>query len=163
MACIVFGIADSISHYNASFRIAGELKKKGHRIIFISDSDQHVNEVKAQGFECEIIYHNFYQKAKQIKKPGKRWNSYLNKKIRQLNTLREFKNEVLSGNQIRLIVEKYSPDLFILDIFHVFHYATIYEFKVKTIILQTYVNTSKNRNVPPLNAGIIPKETWTSR
>ncbi|MFT7032459.1 MAG: zeaxanthin glucosyltransferase [Cyclobacteriaceae bacterium] len=165
MACIVFGIADSLSHYNASFKIAKELKRDGHRVVFIGDSNKRSKDVEAQGFKFQLIYNKYFEKAKEIDSiydTGFIIWSYFKKLINQIKWLREYKDEVLSGREIKKIIEKYHPDLFIIDIFHVFHYPTIYRFGIETIILQTYVNTRKGRNVPPLNSNYIPRTGWKS-
>lgn len=165
MKCIIFGIADSISHYNASFRIAKKLKEKGHRIVFLSDNDNHVKEVNAQGFECEIIYNDFYKKTKDLgdeKEEKKSFIGYFHRKLNRFRLLKKYKKEAIRGKQMESVVEKYKPALFILDIFHVFHFATIYKFGIKVVILQTYVNTSKGKNTPPLNSSHIPQSNWQS-
>jgi zeaxanthin glucosyltransferase len=154
MSTIIFAIADSISHYNASYKIANRLRENGHRIIYIGDSTKREKEVKGQRFEFEVIYGEFSKKFQEAKKKGI-FGSIRNY-ITRLRYLADYKKALLSGRETDKLFVKYQPDLFIIDVFHILHAVTIQRYPVKTVLLQTYISTDIDPAIPPLNAMHIP-------
>jgi zeaxanthin glucosyltransferase len=145
MATIIFAIADSISHYNASYKIANRLRK----------------EVLGQQFEFEVIYGEFSKKFQQEKKKG--FLGGVRNYLTKLAHLAEYKKALVSGNEISKVINTYKPDLFVIDVFHILHAVSIQQYPVKTILLQTYISTDRDRRVPPLNTAHIPADTAAGR
>lgn len=158
MATIVFAIADSISHYNASYEIASQLKGKGHKIIYIADSVKHEKDVIEQGFSFVVIYSDFFKKFESIKSQGKL--KRLHTFALYLHELKRYKQLVLAGTEINNIITNLKPDLFLVDVFHIVHVLSILKFKVKVILLQTYLCTNKAYLVPPLTSSLIPTRSF---
>ena len=158
MATIIFAITESISHYNASYKIANHLKKQGHRIVYVGDNNRREKEVLSQNFQFEIIYGGFF---KSLQKSGKgNFFSRIGNLPGYMKTLIEYKKALIKGDEIKKLIDKFNPDLFIIDVFLGIHAVSIYKFKVKTILLQTYLATDKDKMVPPLNSDLIPDKTW---
>ncbi|MBL0743061.1 nucleotide disphospho-sugar-binding domain-containing protein [Chryseolinea lacunae] len=161
MSTIVFAMADSISHHNASYKIANRLKKEGHTIVYIGDSRKREKEVVGQGFRFETIYHDFFESFNDAKEKG------VLGKIKTLRNyikhLKRYKQALMHGDEMAKLIERVKPDLFVVDVFHILHAILIYRHNVKTVLLQTYVATDKADNVPPLNSKHIPDHTFWSR
>jgi len=146
VATIIFAIADSISHYNASYKIANQLRQEGHTVIYLSDSTKRKKEVTGQQFRFEVIYDDLFKETKDRKA------SYMEK----VRNLVSYKSALMTGDELKKVIDKFRPDLFVIDVFHYIHAAALYKFGVRTILLQTYVATDKDPDIPPLNSGLIP-------
>lgn len=158
MSTIIFAIADSISHYNASYKIANALKKQGHDIVYIGDSEKRQKEVVSQGFHFEIIYNDFFKAFGKDKRKG--ISSKFRHFLSRIRDLKRYKRALVDGVEIEAIIGRTKPDLFIIDVFHILHAVAIYKHKIKTVLLQTYVATDKQPWIPPLNCGLIPKRNY---
>jgi len=161
MATIIFAIADSISHYNASYKIANQLRNHGHKIIYIGDSIKRKKEVEGQDFEFQIIYSDFFKSFETSGKKG-----FLNRLSNiggHLKNLAAYRRAVIKGDEIQKVIESLKPDLFIIDVFHIIHAISIWKYGIKTMLLQTYVATDKDKNVPPLNSGLIPSGSFLNK
>jgi zeaxanthin glucosyltransferase len=161
MSTIIFAIADSISHYNASYKIANRLRENGHKVIYIGDSIKREKEVKGQRFEFEVIYGEFNKKFQQEKKKG--IFGGIHNYFARLKYLADYKKALLGGEEINKLFVKYKPDLFVIDVFHILHAVSIQQYPVKTILLQTYISTDKDTGIPPLNSSYIPSNSPGSK
>ncbi|QXV63892.1 glycosyltransferase family 1 protein [Mucilaginibacter sp. 21P] len=161
MSTIVFAIADSISHYNASYKIANALRNAGHRIIYIGDSKKRQKEVESQGYQFETIYGEFFNSFEKTGKKGlvNRVKNFYH----HFKNLQRYKKALMEGTEIAAIIQKFNPEAFIIDVFHVIHAISLRRFGVKTIMLQTYVATDQDALVPPLNSDFIPGDDDKSR
>jgi hypothetical protein len=161
MATIIFAIADSISHYNASYKIANKLTRRGHKIIYIGDSSNREKEVTGQGFQFEIIYNDYFKSFEAGGKKG--YQHSISRFANYFRSLINYRKALVNGTEIAKLIDKLNPDLFIIDVFHFMHAAAIYKFNTRIVMLQTYVATDKDVRVPPLNSTVIPgKSIWNS-
>lgn len=154
MAIIIFKCLDTPSHYNATYKLAQELKMKGHRIIYIGHQSFKETIVR-QGFE----FHNhsiFPAREKSSKR------NIIKQMIFRYQILKQNEEYYLKGLPLEEVIKKFKPDLFILDVSLNILFPILLENQIKFIIYNTKVNLNKTYLIPPVTCSFIPKNNiWS--
>lgn len=136
MGTIIFAIDSSISHYNASFTLARQLKERGHRIVYISVAEENpVNDIQVN---IRIVHKLGYE-------------------FRLLELGPSADNFGVD------VLAELAPDLVLLDSLHSSYALLLGKYNVKIVIFQTMVCLTKSRGVPPPSSKIVPNNGFWSR
>ena len=155
MATILFRCLDTPSHYNATYKLAQELKMRGHRIVYIGHQSFQETVIR-QGFEFHRHYiFPFWGK------PSK--ETFLKRMISGYGILKKNEDYYLKGLPLGDVIKMFKPDLFILDVSLNFLFPILVEKQVKFFIYNTKVNLTKTYLIPPVTSSYIPKSNvWSA-
>ena len=144
MANIVFCIINAQSHYNATYKVAHALKKKGNNIVYFGSQNYH-HQVTSSGFDFYPIPANHYPTT-QEKKTG----------------ANQYRKNFLSGDFFDDMIADIKPSLVVLDLSMIYYSFFLIAKKIKFVIFSTKVCLDKAYNIPPCTSDLIPKDDFIS-
>lgn len=157
MANIVFVMANFTGHLNATFKLAGDLRKRGHNVTYVG-TEATRPKIAAQGFAFQSLP---YIRDLSIDQP-------LRRLLRQRHTLRESAQETLAGvKDIPVmtdeLVHQLKPDLLIFDPFYLIYAIPFYPHRIPALALSTKPLLDPDPLVPPYTSRLIPRDNFWSR
>ena len=156
---ILFVILPITSHYLTAFSLAHTYKNLGYRIIF-TGQEYHRDLVEKEGF----IFYEIEYTTQYIIKSFKLFISLLIKSVLNSKDCKyRYKEWLKSVQMFRHLVTIVNPNVVFLDEHLNYYYLYIYNYKNKTIILNTKLSTKRRKNIPPLNSNYIPNKTFFSQ
>lgn len=168
MGNIVFLMFETPSHYNATFMLADDLRKRGFSIVYIG-RPIYKDDILLQGFhfhELDIFGTLNKQSRKQFEnirgKSRFAWIVYVKRLVRRYRTSAETTNEVKKGTYFDGIVKKFNPKLIFLDLSLVYYFPPLVKHGLPFIILNTKVCVDKFSNIPPFSSTFLPKRNILS-
>lgn len=158
MANIVFIVAPAQSHYNGTYRIARELKRRGHSVTYVDTHYAFERDIKSQGFAVDKIDSALFPKLAVSDAPTRAGRAYENirNRFRYRRAVDDF---ILQGTVYDGVMNRLKPDLFILDVHFTYDAILLYKYRVPTLIIQTYVSLNKAPLVPIFTSRLVPKDT----
>ncbi len=160
MATICFTVYPAKSHYYSSFRIAAELKKRGHRIVY-TDEEEYRDFVVSQGFEFE----RFETEDFPAPRPPSTHKLLggLRNYLGQVDYVRQVNRFLLEGSLYDRTLGRIKPDLIILDVSYINYAVLLSKYNVPVLSMVTTFCPDRSPLVPPLDSGIVPVDSWWCR
>jgi UDP:flavonoid glycosyltransferase YjiC (YdhE family) len=177
MARLLFLTIGVTSYLNAGFKLARQLQQRGHEPIFASASRAAGPQVAAQGWpfiflqaEAEALAH-VYQRPRStanLPKPFRKlpyldrlW-PYLDRPA-QIAAMQPRRDTILHNCQMAEIIERWQPDLLLIDYELHHHIIGTAKFNLPTTLLEYYCSVRQAPDVPSLYARFLPTGTPWSR
>jgi zeaxanthin glucosyltransferase len=155
MATIIFKCFDTPSHYNATYKLAHELIMRSHRVIYIGHPSFR-ETIIGQGFE--FYNHTIYPAREKAPK-----DNIIKQIINKYRRIKHKEEHYLKGLPLEGVIQKFKPDLFILDVTLNYLFPILLERGIKFIIYNTKVNLNKANNIPPVTSSFVPKDDIWSK
>ena len=158
MATIFFDIFPATGHYHATFKLAKLLKDQGHRIVYIG-AVEFSRKVTALGFEYHSINPFIFRQDKAVVKQ-KGWTFYFLESFMDLFTRKRYDELLVSSKEYDKLINKYSPDLIILDYQSILKAVFYYSYNIKIATVLTKVDTNRSTWIPPFQYSFIPQRKF---
>jgi UDP:flavonoid glycosyltransferase YjiC (YdhE family) len=167
MAHFVFiTVGITAGRLNSNYRIAHQLRSRGHRITFVSPVELAEKQVAAQGFEFVYLskegaaLQQYDERTQQRTKSGILLYLDRAKNIELAKTLRD---HILESGEIQEVVRRIRPDLLMIESELAAHIIATSKFNIPTLLLEHHCSTRKAPNVPILSSNLLPNQTpWSS-
>jgi UDP:flavonoid glycosyltransferase YjiC (YdhE family) len=167
MAHIVFiTVGITAGRLNSNYRIAHQLRARGHCITFVSPVELAEKQVAAQGFEFVYLSKEGaalqqYEELKQERtKSGILW--YLDR-ARNIELAKILRDHILESDEIHEVVRYIRPDLLLIESELAAHIIATSKCNIPTLLLEHHCSTRKAPNVPILSSNLMPNQTaWSS-
>ena len=164
MAKMLFRVLPEAGHMNASFGLAGELKNRGHSVIYASIDDCRAI-IEAQGFEFyrlnqELGWGNNARFAAQVIRSPLLW---LRMQKMKFAILRKMREELLNSTAFHAETAALEPDIVFVDSSFVRFTIGLPKLRVPFAVIESQVAPDYETNVPPPISRLVPEETWISR
>ncbi len=161
MANICFIVFNQPSHYNATFAIARALEKKGHSITYLSHNESQKEYVEKQGFPLKRIFKDCYYKHEgqtvADENDYRRPLTILKELIAQTKQLKKI---FLEGIEVKQLIDREQPDLFIIDYSYVQYYFNLEKFNIPIVMLETTVSSVRTPKYPGVFSTLMPEDTF---
>jgi len=151
MLTILFDIFPATGHYNATFKLAKLLSKRGHRIVYIGPAE-FSEKINSFGFEFHII-------NPHILDPDIAEHGLLVFFLEHFLALfsRAKRGVVIERmNEYDDLIRKYSPDLLVLDDHYIYKAVFYHKYKTKVIAVQSMIAKERDKRIPPFQSTVIP-------
>ena len=166
MAHIVFiTVGITAGRLNSNFRIAHQLRARGHRITFVSPVELAEKQVATQGFEFVFLtkegaaLQQYDERTQQRTKSRILWYADRAKNIELAKILRD---QILENGEIQEVVWRIKPDLLLIESELAAHIIATSKCNIPTLLLEHHCSTRKAPNVPMLSSNLMPKQTpWS--
>lgn len=160
MANICFIIFNQPSHYNATFAIARTLEKKRHSITYLSHNESQKAYVERQGFPLKQIFKKcYYQHEGQMIADENDYRRPLKILKEVITQTKQLKNVLLEGIEIKQLIDREKPDLFIIDYSYVQYYFCLQKFDIPIVMLETTVSSVRTPKYPGVFSTLMPKDS----
>lgn len=164
MAKMLFRVLPEAGHMNASFGLAGELKNRGHRVIYASIDDYRAI-IETQGF---VFYrldkeHGWRNNAKFAAKATRSPLLWLRMQKMKFASLRKMREELLKSTPFFAEISALDPDLVFVDSSFVRYALSLHELKVPFVVIESQVAPDYETNVPPPISCYVPQNCLISR
>lgn len=164
MAKMLFRVLPEAGHMNASFGLAGELKNRGHRVIYASIDDYRAI-IETQGF---VFYrldkeHEWRNNAKFAAKATRSPLLWLRMQKIKFASLRKMREELLKSTAFFAEISALDPDLVFVDSSFVRYALSLHELKVPFVVIESQVAPDYETNVPPPISCYVPQNCLISR
>jgi zeaxanthin glucosyltransferase len=160
------------SHYNATFKLAKQLKERGHSVVYVGD-DRFRESVLANDFDFYFGADNYipyYLKSnawshsifpRTNSNIVYRLRTFLYKFEQYFYILRRYGDDSFIYKSMinhERLISAVKPDLVILDIFYTYQIPLFYYTKTNLLIYQTKFPTNKDPGIPPLCSAYLPSD-----
>ena len=164
MAKMLFLVLPEAGHMNASFGLAGELKNRGHHVIYASIDDYRAI-IETQGF---VFYrldkeHGWRNNAKFAAKATRSPLLWLRMQKMKFASLRKMREELLKSTAFFAEISALDPDLVFVDSSFVRYALSLHELKVPFVVIESQVAPDYETNVPPPISCYVPQNCLISR
>lgn len=146
----VFYLLNTPSHYNATFKIASQLKDWGYHPVYIGNGNMK-SMVELNGFE-------FFEYSIRLfcMDPSKKINRLIGEEKVTFQDLKNYRSNFIKGDYFKPIIERYHPIIVFLDVSKIGFFPELVHKNIKFAILATKVNLNKTPHIPPISSGFIP-------
>jgi UDP:flavonoid glycosyltransferase YjiC (YdhE family) len=143
---LIFAINTSLSHFHSTFWLAGQLKQRGHRIIYFAASDESVKEIFSK-YRDLIESRGFEFLQMDVSKIIS---------VKENDLLRRKNIFTFRTNGFGELIAKYKPDVVFLDSLLAEYAIILHRFHLKIVMVQTMLCLDKAPFIPPANSNFIP-------
>jgi zeaxanthin glucosyltransferase len=152
---VAFSILDTHSHYNATFKIAEEIKSRGNDVLYYGH-EKYRDVVTSNGYNFISIPCKY---SPEVKLTGNRV-----KDAREIiSSIECYSSSFLEGTFFDKLLKDYNPDVIILDASLVYFSFLLLKRKKKFVLLSTKACLDKHSYIPPLSSNYIPKKSHMNR
>src|SRR3990170_8653600 len=152
MLTILFDIFPATGHYNATFKLAKLLKQRGHHIVYIGPQE-FSEKINSLGFEFHIISPHILQP--DIAEHG--WFIFFLERLIDSFSRAKHDTAILRMKEYDDLINKYSPDLLVLDDHYIYKAVFYYKYKIRIIAVQSMIAKEKDNWIPPFQSTVIPR------
>ena len=163
--CIVT-VGITAGRLNSNFRIAHQLRSRGHRITFVSPIESAEKQVAGQGFEFVFLSKEgaaLQQYDEHVQERAKARTPWLLERAKNIELAKILRDHILESGEIQDVVGCIRPDLLLIETELTAHIIATSRFNIPTLLLEHHCSTRKAPNVPILSSSLIPNQTpWSS-
>ena len=163
MANIIIGARPLIAHIMQTFRLANDLKRRGHTVTYALSASNLRHLVESQGF-------NFYHLSFLSNPASNRKSSSLLDKIplagqirRTREQLKQICESVLEGSALQAMVDELAPDLIITDSTAIKYALPLLAWKIPMIMVSPTLPSEWDDNAPHTHSHHIPTASLLSQ
>jgi zeaxanthin glucosyltransferase len=160
MANILFFVLHEVGSLNASFRLASDLKERGHGVVYAGVADSR-EIVEANGFELICLFEQFFPKgsvAGVVERPSL-WR--LSARRAKNAMLARFVDALIAGADAEVFaaIERAKPDLILLSggSYAEWPALMIYSLGVPAAYLGSTLVPRRGSGLPPISSGLVPR------
>ncbi|GEM_PF-4342689 len=152
---ILFMMAPAHGHLNCTFNFGHRLSDEGYKVIYAVPPLMQ-QKILQQGFETIICPTQLFTKRNGTGiNDEPKLENFFEIIVDRITNL-HLKHTKEAAKQMNEAIQKVQPDLIFLDCFLVYNYLLLTGKKPKTILLQTMLDTSQRKGLPPLNSALLP-------
>ena len=144
MATIIFGLLPHYGHINSSLVLAGELTRRGHKVIYVLTNPHFKEHVEAQGFEFRLF--DLQPKNAPDPQPAKG----LKGKLTMLKNARGSIERIKDKDFVKEFIDSMNPDLIVLDSPLIYFGIVLKSMFPNVVFLNTSLLTDKGPGIPPM-------------
>ncbi|UII28677.1 glycosyltransferase [Fulvivirga maritima] len=150
MSIVIFCILNTKSHHLSTFRLANELQKKGHEVAYVGP-DSMKNFIESNNFTFIENDHKLISSPVDV---------HLK---RSKEIFKEFVRDYKHNDPFEGVFKRVKPDLMLLDTSYLHYNFHVKKHGVSVMHAQTMLPLEKQKNVPPINSEVVPKNTFWSK
>jgi len=159
VAFIIFRIFPQLSHHNATFHLAKQLLDRGHRVLYVGNSDMR-RVVIDNGFEYFTLKADIYPRLQPIRNSESAWFILKNYRKRK-RFFKKISEDFFKGQAFEETIQL-KPDIIIVDSPFVRHALSLLNRNIKFAIVETMVSLHKDKGRPPLDSLLQPNNSKLS-
>ncbi|BGE84452.1 MULTISPECIES: nucleotide disphospho-sugar-binding domain-containing protein [Methylosinus] len=160
MANILFFIVHEVGSLNASFRLALDLKERGHGVAYAGVADSRAS-VEANGFEFICLFERFFPKGSiaGLVEPERPWR--LSARLARNAMFARFIDALVAGADAEVFeaFERAKPDLVLLSGGRYAEWPAlmVHSLGVPAAFLGSTLVPRRGSGLPPISSGLIPR------
>lgn len=170
-AKIAFFILPNTGGMNASLKLAGDLKARGHDVFYLGLEDSE-DYIASNQFRFVPVFRRYFPKGFfeeerkfQILPVGFR---YFQQQWHRLVYFKKFIDDLLAGGdeEFLSLLKDLRPDLMIFasgDPYIEWPAMTVYSLGIRSVYFYSTLWPREGMGIPPMETGIIPKDSWWSK